>query len=549
DDIDGFFGDFFSRIETTLPAGDYAAAVVAWGPGTIDNGQPFGIDHLSEFDGTLQITATFAPPPPLMLTIDDSTSLAGPLSIGSSVSLIADTTNEPNEANVYQDSSGTQIGFTNGAGLGEVVYELVTSEEAQIIISNDEGVDVGADHDHYLLSGVMTDGNFTATEALAFLDEEGSFGTFPAGTYYLAVDAFDAAGVFGITVSLAAPPPPPPLMLTIDQVDSTSYTLGTSTPDIIVDTGAEPNEVNIFQDSAGTQFGTTQLEGGEWVYQFTTAEEGEIELVNLEGDFNGAEHDYFLLSGVMTDGNFTAIETLEDQVESGSFGTRPAGTYFLVISQDEQALTAQSSVRLDFNAPPQVPDNDLRENATPLLCDATVTVDTTLATNDAPEGSCNSGDGGMDNSVWYEITASTTTEYTIDVDQPGAFYDDLVTLLFEEADGSLTEIDCQDPSPQNFVVTVNPGETYFLKIGDWGTADGGGENTITTTCVVAGNPCPPDQDLDSDLDIDDFSAFVQNFFAGDTVADVNTDTFLDIDDFSDFVAFFFNASQFPGCPQ
>ncbi|MEN0021332.1 MAG: GC-type dockerin domain-anchored protein, partial [Planctomycetota bacterium] len=63
-----------------------------------------------------------------------------------------------------------------------------------------------------------------------------------------------------------------------------------------------------------------------------------------------------------------------------------------------------------------------------------------------------------------------------------------------------------------------------------------------------GNDCPPDQNEDNVLDIDDFSVFVQNFFAGNTLADVNDDGSLDIDDFSDFVAFFFNSSQFPGCP-
>ncbi|MEN0019545.1 MAG: GC-type dockerin domain-anchored protein [Planctomycetota bacterium] len=51
--------------------------------------------------------------------------------------------------------------------------------------------------------------------------------------------------------------------------------------------------------------------------------------------------------------------------------------------------------------------------------------------------------------------------------------------------------------------------------------------------------CPPDQDLSGVLDIDDFSAFVSNFFAGDPIADVNADGNLDIDDFSDFVAGFF----------
>ncbi|MEN0020832.1 MAG: EF-hand domain-containing protein [Planctomycetota bacterium] len=55
-----------------------------------------------------------------------------------------------------------------------------------------------------------------------------------------------------------------------------------------------------------------------------------------------------------------------------------------------------------------------------------------------------------------------------------------------------------------------------------------------------GGVCPPDQNRDGMLDIDDFSSFVANFFAADPVADVNGDGQLDIDDFSSFVNQFFN---------
>ncbi|MEN0019959.1 MAG: EF-hand domain-containing protein [Planctomycetota bacterium] len=66
--------------------------------------------------------------------------------------------------------------------------------------------------------------------------------------------------------------------------------------------------------------------------------------------------------------------------------------------------------------------------------------------------------------------------------------------------------------------------------------------------AATGNPCPPDQNSDGQLDIDDFSRFVTNFFSSDPLADVNNDNALDIDDFSDFVSAFFNPAQFPGCP-
>ncbi|MEN0020755.1 MAG: GC-type dockerin domain-anchored protein [Planctomycetota bacterium] len=61
----------------------------------------------------------------------------------------------------------------------------------------------------------------------------------------------------------------------------------------------------------------------------------------------------------------------------------------------------------------------------------------------------------------------------------------------------------------------------------------------------ATNACPPDQDTDGNLDIDDFSSFVTNFFSSNALADVNADQTLDIDDFSDFVSQFFNPPE--GC--
>ncbi|MEN0021146.1 MAG: GC-type dockerin domain-anchored protein [Planctomycetota bacterium] len=57
--------------------------------------------------------------------------------------------------------------------------------------------------------------------------------------------------------------------------------------------------------------------------------------------------------------------------------------------------------------------------------------------------------------------------------------------------------------------------------------------------AVERQPCAPDINRDGVLDIDDFSAFVNAFFASDLVADVNRDNSLDIDDFSSFVSSFF----------
>lgn len=65
-------------------------------------------------------------------------------------------------------------------------------------------------------------------------------------------------------------------------------------------------------------------------------------------------------------------------------------------------------------------------------------------------------------------------------------------------------------------------------------------------CPAPGGDCPADQNEDGDLDIDDFSSFVTNFFDSNMRADVNRDSSLDIDDFSSFVTEFFTAGG--DCP-
>ncbi|MEN0019926.1 MAG: GC-type dockerin domain-anchored protein [Planctomycetota bacterium] len=92
-------------------------------------------------------------------------------------------------------------------------------------------------------------------------------------------------------------------------------------------------------------------------------------------------------------------------------------------------------------------------------------------------------------------------------------------------------------------VTVPQADFFDLDI-----ADGGGLVAVSAPfgdgVVIAESdaaaPCPPDQNQDGVLDIDDFSQFVLNFFAGNLLADVNDDDMLDIDDFSSFVSQFFN---------
>ncbi|MEN0019868.1 MAG: trypsin-like peptidase domain-containing protein [Planctomycetota bacterium] len=98
---------------------------------------------------------------------------------------------------------------------------------------------------------------------------------------------------------------------------------------------------------------------------------------------------------------------------------------------------------------------------------------------------------------------------------------------------------------------LNAQGTWRLDISDNAGADTGTVQqwALAISPEAAPEPdCPPDQNGDDSLDIDDFSAFVTNFFATSDAADVNGDGSLDIDDFSDFVSFFFAPAQFPDCP-
>ncbi|MEN0019585.1 MAG: M12 family metallo-peptidase [Planctomycetota bacterium] len=94
------------------------------------------------------------------------------------------------------------------------------------------------------------------------------------------------------------------------------------------------------------------------------------------------------------------------------------------------------------------------------------------------------------------------------------------------------------------VELIEPGILIRLRLngtlGEWNVDS----LTVDFASVSA---CPPDQNGDGLLDIDDFSSFVANFFANDPLADVNADSLLDIDDFSSFVTQFFTPPA--GCLQ
>ena len=113
----------------------------------------------------------------------------------------------------------------------------------------------------------------------------------------------------------------------------------------------------------------------------------------------------------------------------------------------------------------------------------TTTFDNSTALPGNPPGSCNDGSAtAMDNDVWYRYTARTDCELSVNVNPGvGAGYDGLAVVHKGPDCLNLTEIACLD-DPEIGSVSVTAGMTYWIQIGDWGAATGGGLTTLDVDC-------------------------------------------------------------------
>jgi hypothetical protein len=118
--------------------------------------------------------------------------------------------------------------------------------------------------------------------------------------------------------------------------------------------------------------------------------------------------------------------------------------------------------------------------------------DTTTALNEnaEPLSNCNLNTAvGLDNSVWFTFTPGASGQLTGSIS--GNY--DMIASLFTGSCGSLVEVACWDePEPFDLAApefgssSLTAGVQYWLAIGDWGVADGGGATQINIT--VPGAP-------------------------------------------------------------
>ena len=131
------------------------------------------------------------------------------------------------------------------------------------------------------------------------------------------------------------------------------------------------------------------------------------------------------------------------------------------------------------------PANDFCEDAQEIFDLPFFTeVDNSTATEGTPVGSCNSSSATVtQNDVWYKFVPrrSDSLTFTVEADT----YDTVVTLYSGADCANLTEVACgDDPEPVVMNVSVTKGTTYWLQVGDWGTAPGGGVTPISVEATI-----------------------------------------------------------------
>lgn len=188
------------------------------------------------------------------------------------------------------------------------------------------------------------------------------------------------------------------------------------------------------------------------------------------------------------------------------------------------------------------PDNDTCDAATPLTIPSSITFnnDSALPSSVGGSGSCNSsGVTDMQNDVWFTVTTGETPcDLNLELESTN-FYDMIVTVYTGSDCFDLFEIACGDEPDDPLIMSVptTPNTTYWIRVGDWGASEGGGETTMSINCTASCNSCVGDVNDDFLVNGADIQDYADCYLGNGTLcgcADMDRDG--DIDD-SDTVVF------------
>jgi hypothetical protein len=270
-----------------------------------------------------------------------------------------------------------------------------------------------------------------------------------------------------------------------------SYTAASPGNDLCANASIIPSGITTFNPAPYCTVGAT-MTGGDptescgfttnsnsvW-YRFTACGSGTISV-----DTNGSDYDTVLAIFSGTCGSATEVACDDD----GGTGANSqltavpitAGTSYLIKISDYNTPDG-GTLHFNFSYAPVAPANDSCSTPTVIPGDVaayspgpycTIGADATLA---EPQESCESGNVGVSNSVWYSWTPCTSG--TISLDTIGSDYDTVLSV-FSGTCASPTQVACDDDggggvASQLVNVPVTGGTAYLIKVADYSTPNGG----------------------------------------------------------------------------
>jgi len=168
------------------------------------------------------------------------------------------------------------------------------------------------------------------------------------------------------------------------------------------------------------------------------------------------------------------------------------------------------------------------------------TMDTGCATGSAPVASCNTGvTGTTRNGVWTQWTAPSSGPVVLRVDPTIRVHYNAVAAIYTNTCTNPIELACGSGStPFNIPFTAQQGVTYRIQVGTKGSTPNSGPDRYARLTIDVPQNCPCDRDGDGLQTIDDYFAYLTEFFAqlgGPGSADLTGDNLVTVDDFFTFL--------------
>jgi hypothetical protein len=261
-------------------------------------------------------------------------------------------------------------------------------------------------------------------------------------------------------------------------------------------------------------------DGGEDIIYELIVTEAACYQVTVDADTIWAGVAIFDICPAFGDPNCLGQATTSSNPDTFQIDLAP-GTYYLMVDTFPAPECADFTLTIEPCPPPAPGETCEDANLIPSVPFST-SFDNNNSTADGPAGACNSSSAVvMQNDIWFEWTPDQDCIAELTVDPTS--YDGIV-VVYEGTDcNNLVELDCGD-EPEPIVLTWNAvgGTTYFIQVGDWGTAEGGGITDFSLRCVLCG-----DLDFDLDVDGDDYNLFIAAY--GSQTGDANYNADADYD--------------------